>query len=279
MKRYGVTVRDTLLRLLSSPQRPPSSGNSSSEHRATRAGCGSGLRRSTATGCSVSVHSRFAPTVWCSRSSSSDYQRVSRATPAATTCAAGVRTSTREPPPATPLIAIATERQHEALDTGHEPNQIVFQEASETGKQNCRRSKSLRSVASTRPASGRRSISGSASMYRRPRSATSCAGNRASTADAVFYLDPAAAARTVPLKPSDPAYWMLEQGRNDPSKRSKTDVFDKDCYICRDPEFAMMGLPLCYACPTCGGHIAADDCVCANGHDAREEEGHEDHLS
>jgi hypothetical protein len=34
------------------------------------------------------------------------------------------------------------------------------------------------------------------------------------------------------------------------------------CYICRDPEFAVMGLPLCRKCPRCAGHIAADDEVC-----------------
>jgi hypothetical protein len=34
------------------------------------------------------------------------------------------------------------------------------------------------------------------------------------------------------------------------------------CYICDDPEYALMGLPLCYPCPACGGHIPADDCVC-----------------
>jgi len=35
-----------------------------------------------------------------------------------------------------------------------------------------------------------------------------------------------------------------------------------DCYICRDQDFAARGLPLCRACPACGGHIAADDSVC-----------------
>lgn len=73
---------------------------------------------------------------------------------------------------------------------------------------------------------------------------------------------------SVPLKPTDPAYWMLEQGRADPSKRSTTTVHDDNCYICRDPEFAMMGLPLCYPCTKCGGHVPADDTVCtACGHD------------
>lgn len=34
------------------------------------------------------------------------------------------------------------------------------------------------------------------------------------------------------------------------------------CFICNDPDFSRMGLPLCRACPKCGGHIAADDSRC-----------------
>ena len=77
------------------------------------------------------------------------------------------------------------------------------------------------------------------------------------------------------MKPSDPAYWMLEQGLADPSKRSTTTVRAKrDCYICRDPEFALMGLPLCYPCVKCNGHVAADDCVCDDcGFDQRDADG------
>jgi hypothetical protein len=67
---------------------------------------------------------------------------------------------------------------------------------------------------------------------------------------------------SVPLKVTDPCYWMLEEGRRDPSKRSKTTVHRAGCYICEDPEFALMGLPLCRPCPKCGGHIAADDSRC-----------------
>lgn len=67
---------------------------------------------------------------------------------------------------------------------------------------------------------------------------------------------------SVPLKKSDPAYWMLERGRADPSKRSKTTVYSERCYICRDPEFSLMGLPLCFPCEKCGGHVAADDTRC-----------------
>jgi hypothetical protein len=67
----------------------------------------------------------------------------------------------------------------------------------------------------------------------------------------------------------DPSYWMLQQGRKDPSKRSKPnlEIYRSDCYICTDVEFALMGLPLCYPCPDCGGHIPADDMICENGHD------------
>jgi hypothetical protein len=44
---------------------------------------------------------------------------------------------------------------------------------------------------------------------------------------------------------------------------TSTPIVHRDgCYICEDPEFAQMGLPLCRKCPKCGGHIAADDTVC-----------------
>lgn len=67
---------------------------------------------------------------------------------------------------------------------------------------------------------------------------------------------------SVPMKKTDPAYWMLEEGLKDSSERSTTTVYRSSCYICRDPEFALMGLPLCYPCSTCGGHVAADDSHC-----------------
>jgi hypothetical protein len=71
-----------------------------------------------------------------------------------------------------------------------------------------------------------------------------------------------------PMRPDDPAYWMLERGRNDPSQRSTTTVFDANCYICKDEEFALMGLPLCYPCTKCKGHVPADDTICTVcGHD------------
>jgi hypothetical protein len=71
-----------------------------------------------------------------------------------------------------------------------------------------------------------------------------------------------------PMEKDDPAYWMLERGLKDPAQRTVTTVYDARCYICRDPEFALMGLPLCYPCSKCGGHVAADDSRCAAcGHD------------
>lgn len=65
--------------------------------------------------------------------------------------------------------------------------------------------------------------------------------------------------------PEDPAFALLHDGpTTDP------EVYRRGCFICEDPEFARMGLPLCRACPTCSandaepgsGHIAADDSVC-----------------
>lgn len=67
---------------------------------------------------------------------------------------------------------------------------------------------------------------------------------------------------SIPLPKDDPAYWMLERGRKDPSKRSTTTVYDPNCYICKDPEFSLMGLPLCYPCVVCGAHVPADDVEC-----------------
>lgn len=50
---------------------------------------------------------------------------------------------------------------------------------------------------------------------------------------------------------------------------TSTTVYDEDCYICRDPDFARMGLPLCRECDQCKqegrglGHVAADDVICS----------------
>lgn len=52
---------------------------------------------------------------------------------------------------------------------------------------------------------------------------------------------------------------------------SKSDAeHDDECYICNDPDFAQMGLPLCRKCDQCSkrgeplrpGHIPADDSTC-----------------
>lgn len=59
-------------------------------------------------------------------------------------------------------------------------------------------------------------------------------------------------------QPDDPAMVLL----SDPNVFSTPKVHRRGCYICEDPEFAAMGLPLCRPCPECGGHIAADDEVC-----------------
>ncbi|WP_169541952.1 hypothetical protein [Nocardia jiangxiensis] len=67
------------------------------------------------------------------------------------------------------------------------------------------------------------------------------------------------------MKASDPAYWMLSNGHT-----STPTVFDRNCYICRDPEYAQMGVSLCRPCPACtkkqgtnAGHIPADDVECS----------------
>lgn len=65
------------------------------------------------------------------------------------------------------------------------------------------------------------------------------------------------------MKTSDPAYWMLKDGHT-----STKEVHRDGCYVCDDPEFAQMGLPLCKPCPQCStdegpaGHIPADDYEC-----------------
>ena len=61
--------------------------------------------------------------------------------------------------------------------------------------------------------------------------------------------------------PTDPAYSLLTDGYT--SKPDPT-IFRAGCYICTDPEFAQMGLPLCYKCPKCNGHVPADDSVCSD---------------
>ena len=84
---------------------------------------------------------------------------------------------------------------------------------------------------------------------------------------------------SVPLRRDDPAYWMLEQGRNDPYQAHQAakarSGFDAHCYICNDPEFALMGLPLCRPCEKCeGGHVPADDNRCTKCGAEEEEPDH-----
>ena len=80
---------------------------------------------------------------------------------------------------------------------------------------------------------------------------------------------------SIPLRREDPAYFLLEQGRREAREtpdqfqhRSKPTIFRADCYICRDPEFALMGMPLCFPCHACGGHVPADEYICDDcGHE------------
>lgn len=71
----------------------------------------------------------------------------------------------------------------------------------------------------------------------------------------------------VKLKQTDPAYFMLfDRHITTPT------IHNENCYVCRDPEYAQMGLPLCRVCYNCEGHISADDVVCDEcGKDQNEE--------
>lgn len=56
-----------------------------------------------------------------------------------------------------------------------------------------------------------------------------------------------------------------EQALYDDSYTSSTEApVRSSCYICMDPDFARMGLPLCRTCPDCQGHVPADDTVCSD---------------
>jgi len=63
------------------------------------------------------------------------------------------------------------------------------------------------------------------------------------------------------MRKDDLAYWMIEDDFH-----SIPTVHNPECYICKDPEFAQMGLPLCYPCYKCGAHVPADDDICDNDH-------------
>ena len=78
--------------------------------------------------------------------------------------------------------------------------------------------------------------------------------------------------KSTQMKPEDPAYFLLTD-----SYTSTPKVYREGCYICEDPEFAQMGLPLCKPCLECqkagrgDGHIPADDEECDDcGFNARE---------
>lgn len=59
-------------------------------------------------------------------------------------------------------------------------------------------------------------------------------------------------------QPTDPAYQLLQDDFT-----STPEVYREGCYICEDPEFAQMGLPLCKPCVVCEvGHVPADDIYC-----------------
>jgi hypothetical protein len=79
-----------------------------------------------------------------------------------------------------------------------------------------------------------------------------------------------------PLPLDDPAYWMLQRGIDEYEGRVENtgwitethkEIYKASCYICTDPEFALMGLPICKPCPLCGVHWAADDAECDDGCD------------
>lgn len=63
--------------------------------------------------------------------------------------------------------------------------------------------------------------------------------------------------------PGDPAYQLLVN----PNIYSTPKIFREGCYICEDPEFAQLGMPLCNPCCNCeGGHVPADQGECDDCH-------------
>lgn len=58
-----------------------------------------------------------------------------------------------------------------------------------------------------------------------------------------------------PMPADDPARVMMDNL----ATFSVPTIYREFCYICRDPEFAMIGMSLCYPCQKCGEHNAADD--------------------
>lgn len=61
----------------------------------------------------------------------------------------------------------------------------------------------------------------------------------------------------LPMPGDDPAQTLIAT-----SHFTVPTIYRERCYICRDPEFALMGMTLCSTCPDCGGHVPADDCIC-----------------
>lgn len=57
---------------------------------------------------------------------------------------------------------------------------------------------------------------------------------------------------------TDAEKWLYDN----PNVHSTPTVYRDSCYICRDPDYAQMGMSLCFRCYSCGGHVAADDCIC-----------------
>jgi hypothetical protein len=72
--------------------------------------------------------------------------------------------------------------------------------------------------------------------------------------------DQGALDHSVASKPNDPAFILLLDGK------TSTPVVHRDgCYICEDPEFAAMGLPLCFKCPACVRKEKCGACQGAGG--------------
>lgn len=79
-------------------------------------------------------------------------------------------------------------------------------------------------------------------------------------------------------RPDDPAYRLILDAH---TTTPIVGIYRSSCFICRDPEFAQMGLPLCRPCSTCttdpatpAGHIPADDIACSDcGAEEGDDEG------
>lgn len=81
--------------------------------------------------------------------------------------------------------------------------------------------------------------------------------------------DRGALAHSTAHNPADPAFRLLLDDFTSEHAPGVQEIgLERGCYICQDPEFAQMGLPLCRKCPECvrqgrgPGHIPADDSVC-----------------